>query len=260
MMRHRLAVFLFCATTIGAVLGFSGAASAQSLDPKSPTPLAPGENRGTVDNLVGPQYWSFSFKKGKAVIHVRFTSAGVLGAPTPTPLQVTMRSATGKSIASQTLTSRGQEVSLNWPGTFASPGTSILEIRSSGSTLVRLSGDYAIAIEGDAIVFDGGPGGAPGGGPGMAAAPRTDRIVGTYAVMVCPPDFQCDASLAIHFAGDGTVQTTDGHNGTWQVFDPDALIYNVAVGGDRWSLKLVPGRGLFGTNDLSVVIFQAVRP
>jgi hypothetical protein len=33
----------------------------------------------------------------------------------------------------------------------------------------------------------------------------------------------------------------------------------VVIGGDRWSLKLVPGRGLFGTNDLSVPIFQAVR-
>jgi hypothetical protein len=32
------------------------------------------------------------------------------------------------------------------------------------------------------------------------------------------------------------------------------------MGGDRWSLKLVPGRGLFNTNDLSVVVFQSVRP
>jgi len=31
------------------------------------------------------------------------------------------------------------------------------------------------------------------------------------------------------------------------------------MGQDRWSLKLVPGRGLFNTSDLSVVVFQAVR-
>jgi hypothetical protein len=37
-------------------------------------------------------------------------------------------------------------------------------------------------------------------------------------------------------------------------------IYSVVMGGDRWSLKLVSGRGLFNTNDLSVVVFQSVRP
>ncbi|MGA3213235.1 MAG: hypothetical protein ABSD20_18175, partial [Terriglobales bacterium] len=82
---------------------------------------------------------------------------------------------------------------------------------------------------------------------------------GSYAVMVCAPDFDCQSSLAIRFAANGTVQTTDGHSGTWKVFDPDAMIYSVVMGQDRWSLKLVPGRGLFNTSDLSVVVFQAVR-
>jgi hypothetical protein len=58
----------------------------------------------------------------------------------------------------------------------------------------------------------------------------------------------------------GTVQTTDGHSGTWKIFDPDAMIYSVVMGADRWSLKLIPGRGLFNPSDLSVVVFQSVRP
>jgi hypothetical protein len=78
--------------------------------------------------------------------------------------------------------------------------------------------------------------------------------------MVCAPDFDCQGSLAIHFDDNGTVRTTDGHTGTWTLFDPDSLIYSVVIGADRWSLKLVPGRGLFNSNDLSVVVFQSVRP
>jgi len=93
----------------------------------------------------------------------------------------------------------------------------------------------------------------------QTAAPRPDPIIGTYAVMVCAPDFDCQGSLAIRFAGDGTVQTTDGHRGNWNVFDPDSRIYSVVMGRDRWSLKLVPGRGLYNPNDLQVVVFQSVR-
>jgi hypothetical protein len=78
--------------------------------------------------------------------------------------------------------------------------------------------------------------------------------------MVCAPDFDCQGSLAIRFAPDGTVQTTDGHGGRWTVFDPAGRIYSVVMGRDRWSLQLVPGRGLYNPNDLQVVIFQSVRP
>lgn len=87
-----------------------------------------------------------------------------------------------------------------------------------------------------------------------------DPIVGSYSVMVCAPDFDCQGSLAVRFAPDGTVQTTDGHRGNWTIFDPGARIYSVVMGRDRWSLQLVPGRGLYNPNDLQVVIFQAVRP
>ena len=60
-------------------------------------------------------------------------------------------------------------------------------------------------------------------------------------------------------AADGTVRTTDGHSGAWKVFDPEAMIYTVVVGRDRWSLKLMPGRGLANTSDVSTLVFQAVR-
>lgn len=241
----RFSVLAVFAAAFG--IAFATVASAQSLDIRNPTPLVAGENRGTLDNMVGPQYWLISCHKGKLNIAVHFTSMGLFGNPTTTTIEIVLHEANGKVLGSRPLTSTGQGATLNWPGTCASVSTITLELRPTGSNLVRAGGDYSIVVDGDAV--DYGRAGAGG-----------DPIVGTYAVMVCAPDFQCDSSLAIHFAPDGSVRLTDGHSGKWAVFDPDAKIYSVVIGPDRYSLKLIPGRGLFGTNDLSVPVFQAVRP
>ncbi len=234
------------AATLALVLAGGVAALAQSLDPKSPTPLAPGENRGTLDSMVGPQYWSFKYKKGAGTFDVRFTSMGVLGNPMPTTIQIILHGANGQVLESRSLTSRGSVAELKLPGTFAGPGTIVVELRPNTSSLVRVGGDYTIVFSGAGVDYSG------------PVANGKDRIVGTYSVMVCPPDFDCQSGLAIRFSSDGTVQTADGHTGTWKIFDPDALIYSVVIGSDRWSLKLIPGRGLFSTSDLSVTVFQAV--
>jgi hypothetical protein len=113
--------------------------------------------------------------------------------------------------------------------------------------LLRNGGDYSLTVSGDAVDF------------ARAHAAGPEQIAGTYSVTVCAPDFDCRSGLAVRFGADGTVVTTDGHSGTWRVFDPDALIYSVVIGQDRWSMKLVPGRGLFNTSNLSIVVFQAVR-
>lgn len=48
-----------------------------------------------------------------------------------------------------------------------------------GSNIVRNGGDYTIAVSGPAVASAGAGGG-----------PSPNDIVGTYAVMSCPPDFQ----------------------------------------------------------------------
>lgn len=228
--------------------GINGPVSAQSLNSKAPTPLVPGENRGTVDNQVGPQYWYFRYVAGKANILVRFTPIGLFGNPTAATIEVVLHNPDGKVFGSRPLTSNGRVAQTDWPGTFGAPGIAIIEIKPPGSNLVRNGGDYTITVSGDAVNFSG------------AHAAGPEQIVGTYSVMVCPPDFDCQSSLAARFQGDGTVITTDGHKGIWTAFDPASLVYTVVIGKDRWSMKLIPGRGLFNTNDLSVVVFQAVRP
>src|ERR1700734_3713642 len=185
-----------------------GSAAAQSLNSKAPTPLGPGENRGTVDNQVGSQYWSFQYVAGKANISVRFTSMGLFGNPTPATIEVVLHNPDGKVFGSRPLTSNGRVAQTDWPGTFGAPGIAIIEIKPSGSNLVRAGGDYAITVSGEAVNFSG------------AHAAGPEQIVGTYSVMVCPPDFDCQSSLAARFQGDGTVITTDGHKGVWTAFDP----------------------------------------
>src|ERR1700734_911221 len=108
-----------------------GSAAAQSLNSKAPTPLGPGENRGTVDNQVGSQYWSFQYVAGKANISVRFTSMGLFGNPTPATIEVAVHNAEGKVFGSRPLTSTGRAAKTDWPANFTGPGTSVVEIKPS---------------------------------------------------------------------------------------------------------------------------------
>ncbi len=222
--------------------------SAQSLNPKAPTPMVAGENRGTLDCMVGPQYWSFKYKKGRGNINVTFTSMGLFGNPQTTTMEVILHASNGQVVQSRSVTSKGTVAQLEMPGSFPGPGSAYIELRTNGTCLVRAGGDYTIAVSGDAIDFGG-----------TAAGLRSDPIVGAYTVMICgsaSDSLQCGASLS--FAAKGTVRASDGHSGTWKAFDPNAMIYSVAIGRERWSLKLVPGRGLCNTTDRAIV-FQAVR-
>ena len=240
-----LGVCLFVGVT--ALFG-GGLARGQSLDSKKPTPLMVGENHGTVDNMVGAQYWGFRYHKGDCKVTVRFTSMGLLGNAQTTTVNVVLYGANGDVFLQRTITSNGREAQIEMPGNFTGPGSVTVAIKPTGNALVRAGGDYTIVVTGTGVEL------------GAGGAPATAGIVGTYSVMVCAPDFDCQSGLAIKFAADGTAETTDGHSGTWKLFDPDQMIYTLVMGGDRWTLKLVPGRGLFATSDLSVVVFQAIRP
>jgi len=243
---RKVCLFVWVAAAVFALCG-GGSAGAQSLDSKKPTPLVAGENHGTVDNMVGAQYWGFKYHKGDCKVTVRFTSMGLLGNATTTTVNVVLYGANGDVFLQRSITSNGREAQIEMPGNFTGPGSVTVAIKPTGNALVRAGGDYSIVVTGTGVEL---------GTAGAAAV----GIVGTYSVMVCAPDFDCQSGLAIHFAADGTAATTDGHSGTWKLFDPDQMIYTLVIGGDRWTLKLVPGRGLFATSDLSVVVFQAIRP
>jgi len=54
---------------------------AQSHDPKSPTPLGPGVNKGNVDNVTGAVYYSFQGGPGRVTMNFGFKSLGIFGNP-----------------------------------------------------------------------------------------------------------------------------------------------------------------------------------
>ncbi|MGD0216118.1 MAG: hypothetical protein ABSC45_01235 [Desulfobaccales bacterium] len=233
---------------IGAALAIALCLSAfaQSLNPRAPTPLLAGENRGKLDCMVGPNYWSFRYRKGPGKLSVGFTSMGLFGNPTNCTVEVIIHG--NGWTTSRTLTSNGTLAQLVMPATFPGPGSAVLELRVNGTCLVRMGGDYTVSASGEGFDFGG-----------AAAGPRSDPIVGTYAVMVYPPDWNFNNNISIHLAANGTVHTSEGQSGTWKVFDPEGMIYSVVIGAHRWSLKLTPGLGLANTSDPSVLVFQAVR-
>ncbi len=219
------------------------AARAQSLDVRQPAPLVAGENTGTVDSMVGPQFWAFHALHGSVTIAIRFASMGVLGSPATATIQVVLHNANGTVFGSQTVVSNGKPAELRWPGTFAKPTTAIIEIRPAGNTLVRTGGDYSIAVTG-AVSYAG------------AKAAGPERIAGTYQLMTCQPTFDCQT---VRFLPNGVVRAADGSTGTWTIFDPDALVYTVKIDQAVLTVKLAPGRGLMSTSDASIVVFQAIR-
>ncbi len=243
--RNILSVSL--AAALAMALSFS--AAAQSLNPNAPTPMVAGDNRGSLDCMVGPQYWSFKFRKGSGQVTVGFTSMGLFGNPMTTTIEVIIHGSGWTT--SKPLTSNGRLAQLVMPANFKGPGSAVIELKVNGTCLVRAGGDYTLSASGEGIDL--------GGAGGRAAAPRSDPIVGSYAVMVYPPDWNFGAGISIRFAPNGTVQTSEGQRGTWTVFDPGAMIYTVVIGPDHWSLKLKPGLGLTNSNDQSVLVFQAVR-
>ena len=226
-----------------AVIGSAGTANAQSLSLKTPQALEAGENTGTVDSMVGPQFWSFQSKAGSASIIVRFASMGLFGNATAATVQIVLHDGTGKTFGTEAVTSNGKPVEVKWPGTFAKPGRVIVEVRPPMSSLVRTGGVYSITVTG-AVDYS------------HVKALGPERIAGTYTLMICPPTLDCQAT---RFLPDGSVKTADGSTGSWSSFDPAALVYTVKIGQNTWSLKLVPGRGLVNTSNTTTLVFQSVR-
>jgi hypothetical protein len=229
--------------TAAVLLSLPSAAGAQSLDPKHPAALMAGENTGTVDSVVGPQFWMFHTRKGSAKITVRFGAMGLFGNASASTIQVVLHDSTGKQFAAESITSTGKPVEVSWPGTFPKPSTVILEIRPAMSSLIRTGGDYSIQVTG-AVDFTN------------VKVPGPERIVGTYNLMSCPPNLDCQAT---RFFPDGSVKTASGATGTWTSFDPQTLVYTVKIASYQWSVKLIPGRGLVDAADTTKLIFQAVR-
>lgn len=212
---------------------------AQSLKADAPTPLKPGINRGLVDALVGPHYWTYTAQPGASKVHVTFSAMGIYGTAPRTTVTFTMSDAANTWHTSKVLTSRGTPVDTTFEGAPKTTSKIIVSVVPPTNALVRVGGNYEIEVTG-AVSFDQ---------TGTTASP----IVGMYKQLsgYTKPLGHCK------FTADGKVVTTNGASGDWKLFDENAQIYVVNIDGEeRHSLKYVPGRGLL---DNDIIVYQLLK-
>jgi outer membrane protein OmpA-like peptidoglycan-associated protein len=119
---------------------------AQSHDPKSPTPLGPGINKGNVDNVTGNVYYSFSAGPGHVVMKFGFKSLGVFGNPLRQGLSFDLYE-NGKFLSHSIIVSTDKLEQVAPAGDLDSPRKFTLYLIPQQGT-IRLGGYYEIEVTG----------------------------------------------------------------------------------------------------------------
>jgi outer membrane protein OmpA-like peptidoglycan-associated protein len=133
--------------------------SAQSHDLRNPTPLAPGVNRGTVDNQAnGPNYYYFYAGPGHVDIEYSFKEMGVSGKPLKQPLGFDLYQENNKLLIHSTVVSFDKLEKLSQPGTLDARHKLLIRVISP-NTALRLGGYYEIEVTGK-VTFEGKSNGA----------------------------------------------------------------------------------------------------
>jgi hypothetical protein len=212
---------------------------AQSLKADAPTPLKPGINRGLVDALVGPHYWTYTAQPGASKVHVTFSAMGIYGTAPKTAVTFTMSDAANTWHTSKVLMSQGTPVDTTFEGAPKAQTKIVISVVPPTNAMLRVGGNYEIEVTG-AVSFDQ---------TGSSASP----IAGMYKQLAgyTKPLGDCK------FTADGKIVTTNGASGDWKLFDENAQIYVVNIDGEeRHSLKYVPGRGLL---DNDIIVYQLLK-
>jgi outer membrane protein OmpA-like peptidoglycan-associated protein len=139
---------------IALLLGSYSIGVAQSHDPNKPTPLGPGVNKGTIDNLEnGPNYYYFLGVAGHVDMHYAFHEMGVFGNPFKQVLNFDIINDKGKVISHDAIQSIGKLEKFTQPGNLDGPCKLVVRI-TSPSAPIRLGGYYEIEVTG-AVKFEG---------------------------------------------------------------------------------------------------------
>jgi hypothetical protein len=198
------------------------------------TPLAAGPNNGSADSFQGPHDWYFTARPGGFAVTLSVVSTSQDSAPMgghPTIRLICTPKCDAKRVR---FADSASGVAIR--GSVARPTKMVLRVIPPNSPLVRVARNYTLEATG-AVAFAGASG--------------TDPIVGTYIG-------KTNVNGAARFLPNGSVITADGQQGRWVAFDPALHIYTITVGANRWSLKLVPGRGLVEPSN-DVVLFETAH-
>jgi len=147
------------AAAIGLLMGSCAVCRAQSHDPKNPTALAPGVNKGNVDNKEnGPNYYYFYGGPGHLDLKYAFKEMGVLGNPMRQSLSFDLFDEQSTLITHDAVVSTESIAKISRPGELGSRHKLLIRVISPVTTL-RLGGYYEIEVTG-AATFEGKANGA----------------------------------------------------------------------------------------------------
>lgn len=208
----------------------------QSLNPRQPAPLKPGQNGSMVDSTVGAQYWYFWGGPGQVQILARWTR-GQFDVGQPAPLEVEVYDENRSSVTRRTITPEKPTSEARVISNWKQRAKIIISVSAPRGALVRQGGDYEIVVSG-AADFSG------------SSAPQAEPIIRTYS----NGDFG-----VVRFDANGTLETEDGTRGTWKLFDAAHRVYVITIGNRRFSLKLMPGQGLVNPANPSDIAFREVH-
>ena len=132
------------------ILLWTMAARAQSHDPKSPTPLGPGVNKGNVDNVTGAVYYSFQGGPGRVTMNFGFKSLGIFGNPLKESLSFDVYE-TGNFLSHSVIVSTDKIERIAPAGDLATPRLFTIYVIPQQAA-IRMGGYYEIEITG-AVAF-----------------------------------------------------------------------------------------------------------
>jgi outer membrane protein OmpA-like peptidoglycan-associated protein len=175
---------------IALLFGMPAIASPQSHDPKNPTHLGPGVNKGNVDNKEnGPNYYYFYAGPGHIELHYAFKAMGVFGNPLKEALSFDLYDENSKLIVHNAVVSVENMEKVSQPGDLGSRQKLILRVISP-DTALRLGGYYEIEATG-AVAFEGKATGANAKPVDTAlyhpAGPLATPVKGNEAVSLYTP-------------------------------------------------------------------------
>ena len=126
-----------------------GAGRAQDAAAKKPVPvpLAPGVNKGNVDNISGARYYSFWAGPGKVTIDMAFKDMGVFGNPLRQVLHFNIYTADGKLLSSFNVESVDKLEHLSVPGNIPARTQYVIEVKAQDAT-IRMGGYYELSVSG----------------------------------------------------------------------------------------------------------------
>ncbi len=127
----------------------------QSTDPKNPTPLAPGVNKGNVDNMTpnGGHFYYFTAGPGHIDIKLAFKEMGLIGNPYRQSMSFDFFKEQHKPGGHNVVVSQGKLERISTTGDLKSREKFYLSVLPQKG-LIRLGGYYEIEITG-AVSFEG---------------------------------------------------------------------------------------------------------